>query len=442
MKALRGKIILSLILTSFISIALTGLVTRYQILDRFDLLAKDPGAEDFISYVQAYHREHGSLQAAIDIEPFPTFIDRKRLAGELGPPIEPSISFRPFERPFSPPAEPNVWTEIQDGQAPRQPPHPPPQYLVLDLNGEIILSPSAYDLGLIIPAEGLRHATPIPVNGQTVAYIYSDTIAALTEQQNLYFRAINDSWWIALFVVAALAIPVGIVLGRRVAGPIDSLDRAMRAMQPGALVQKVRVTSKDELGHLSESFNKMSKDLSEAYEELEQSRQKMEELSLQDPLTLLPNRRAFDESASVIITQAYRHGRICVLAMIDVDRFKEINDTYSHAKGDVVLKQLAGVLRSNLREVDILARYGGEEFMVLLPETDLKTANDLIERLRIFISEYSWADIDPELQITVSAGLVEVNVNDMSAEPLEKAINAADKKLYLAKDNGRNRTES
>ena len=80
--------------------------------------------------------------------------------------------------------------------------------------------------------------------------------------------------------------------------------------------------------------------------------------------------------------------------------------------------------------------------MLLFPETDLKTAHKLMERLRVFISEYSWPDIDPDLQVTVSAGLVEVNVNDMSAEPLEKAINAADKKLYLAKDNGRNRTES
>jgi diguanylate cyclase (GGDEF)-like protein len=202
------------------------------------------------------------------------------------------------------------------------------------------------------------------------------------------------------------------------------------------------VKSNDELGLLSASFNQMSKDLSDAYDELEKSRKKMEEMSLQDPLTLLPNRRAFNESASIVIAQAYRHGRSCVLAMIDVDRFKDINDFYSHATGDRVLQLLGDVLRSNLREVDILARYGGEEFMVLFPETDLASAHKLMERLRIFISEHVWSDMEPEFRVTVSAGLVEVDVNELSAEPLDIAINAADKKLYKAKDNGRNRTES
>jgi len=127
--------------------------------------------------------------------------------------------------------------------------------------------------------------------------------------------------------------------------------------------------------------------------------------------------------------------------MIDVDGFKQINDSYSHATGDKVLKLLSGVLQDNLREVDIIARYGGEEFLVLFPETDLQTAYQLMERLREFIAEHRWPNIDEELKVTVSAGLVEVDVRDTSPNVLDKAFNAADKKLYAAKANGRNRTE-
>ena len=127
--------------------------------------------------------------------------------------------------------------------------------------------------------------------------------------------------------------------------------------------------------------------------------------------------------------------------MIDIDRFKLINDNYSHATGDRVLKLLADLLRANLREVDILARYGGEEFLVLFPETDLSEAYKLMERLRETVAEHQWNDIDESLRITLSAGLVEVDINDTSSNTLAKAFNAADKKLYLAKDNGRNRTE-
>lgn len=412
MISLRSKIIISLILMSFISIALTALTARTLVLGHFQDIPQHPGEVDFVTNARAYYLEYGSWQAATETEDLFDFAQRKNQLQVLSV-VTPEV----------------------------RPPFPPP-YSVIDLAGEIMLSPRVEDIGVLLSEEQLKLISPFMDGEEQIGYLYSEVRSALTIQQSEYLFEIENFWWVALLVVFVLSIPAGIILGRRVAGPIGSLDRAMRAMQPGSLEQQVPVTSNDELGHLTESFNKMSKDLSDAYKELEESRQKMEEMSLQDSLTLLPNRRSFDESASVIITQAYRHGRTCVLAMIDVDRFKEINDTYSHAKGDVALKQLAGVLRSNLREVDILARYGGEEFMVLFPETDLKTAIGLIERLRIFVSEYSWPDIDPELKITVSAGLVEVDVNDMSTGPLEKAINAADKKLYLAKDNGRNRTES
>jgi len=456
MVSLRSKIILSMILMSFVGIALTALTARSLMVQRFNELGRDPLAESFMNEVIAYYSEYGSWEAALAAESHIEFVIRKRETGELPPPV-----LTPEDQPpalwtegdgvllFGPPAGPMGLPGGQrfGGTRPPRPPAgseptlPPPPFLVLDTEGRAMLSPIPGLEGELVPEVRLEDTIPVEYSGQVIGYLYSDARAALNRQHRLHLVAINDSWWITLLVVVGLSIPIGIIFGNRLGAPIDRLDRAIRAMQPGALKQNVPVSSSDELGHLSASFNQMSADLSNAYEELENSRQLMEEMSLQDPLTQLPNRRSFDESTNLVLTQAYRHNRPCVLAMIDIDRFKLINDNYSHATGDKVLKLLADLLRANLREVDILARYGGEEFLVLFPETDLSEAYKLMERLRETVAEHQWHDIDESLRITLSAGLVEVDINDTSSNTLTKAFNAADKKLYLAKDNGRNRTE-
>lgn len=462
MISLRGKITFSLILMSIFSIALSLVSARVLMMDRFTGMLEDPVAEGFMAEVLAYYDEYGSWHAAIEAESLYSFVVRLRASGELPPPTRYPDDQQPFvflrgagdaETPGQSAASlpgsfpPHPLNRPPPGSPPPNPgegigpPPPPPPFIVLDETGRIILSPFQEDTGKLIPNLDLEHAIPIAHQDVVIGYLYSDLRASLVNQHSEHLNAINNSWWIALLAVSALSLPLGLLLGRRIAGPIDNLDKAIRAMQPGAIQQKVPVTSKDELGHLIESFNQMSADLSDAYDELEISRQQMEDMSLQDPLTLLPNRRSFDERANLVLTQAYRHNRPCVLAMIDIDRFKQINDNYSHSTGDLVLKLLADLLRSNLREVDILARYGGEEFLVLFPETDLDTAYKLMERLREFIAEHRWPEVDENLQITLSSGLVEIDINDPSSNALGKAFNAADKKLYLAKNNGRNRTE-
>lgn len=449
MKALRSKIIISLILMSFISIALTTLIARGFILQRFEDLAVDPVAEHFATDVMAYYREYGSWEAALETEHIFEFVQRKRALGELSNPpgVYPPLPPAPFPQANDgpqgmqgPPGRPPV--PLDENGLPLSPPAPPLPYLVLNINGQVVMAPPDEAIGRFIPQEEINNSITLTLDGELIGYLYSESRVALVQQERQYLEAISDSWWITLILASLLAIPFGYFLGLKLAKPIDSLDKAIRSMQPGALEQRVPVTTQDELGHLTSNFNQMSSDLAQAYDELEESRQKMEEMSLQDPLTLLPNRRSFDESAAVVLAQAYRHNRSCVLAMIDVDRFKQINDSYSHSIGDQVLQLLSRVLKDNLREVDILARYGGEEFLVLFPETDLKTAHTLMERIRETIAEHSWPEVDSDLRITISAGLVEVDVNETSANPLEKALSAADKKLYLAKDSGRNRIES
>jgi two-component system cell cycle response regulator len=121
--------------------------------------------------------------------------------------------------------------------------------------------------------------------------------------------------------------------------------------------------------------------------------------------------------------------------MGDIDFFKRINDTYSHATGDVVLKQIAEILRTHMRISDVVARYGGEEFVIILPETPLPQAAALCDKLRQVIESFPWTNVHPDLRVTMSMGLCA----DVAAGTVHAMLNKADTLLYRAKEMGRNR---
>jgi diguanylate cyclase (GGDEF)-like protein len=122
--------------------------------------------------------------------------------------------------------------------------------------------------------------------------------------------------------------------------------------------------------------------------------------------------------------------------MMDIDLFKNVNDTYGHAAGDVVLKGIADICRKTLRKIDILARYGGEEFVVLLPETNGKRASEIAERLRGAIAGTPIKIDEKEIWVTLSFGVVELDANCKNIEGL---LDRSDQALYISKNNGRNR---
>lgn len=153
-----------------------------------------------------------------------------------------------------------------------------------------------------------------------------------------------------------------------------------------------------------------------------------------DPLTGALNRRSFHEQASVEIDRAVRHGRELCLMMLDVDRFKAINDTYGHPAGDAVLIGLAATLRRAIRTSDLLCRFGGEEFAVLLPETTLVAASILADRLHHQVGELRVDAEGKSIGLTASLGLVTI-----AGTSLADALAAADAALYRAKAAGRNR---
>jgi len=153
-----------------------------------------------------------------------------------------------------------------------------------------------------------------------------------------------------------------------------------------------------------------------------------------DALTGLANRRALEEILAAEISRAQRFEHQLAVVLLDLDRFKEINDSFGHAAGDVMLREVSRLLTSLARQGDTVARWGGEEFVVALPETDLPGAIRFAERLRRSIERHSVGEMQTSASCGVATMLPEDNV--------EALLGAADQALYQAKANGRNRTEN
>jgi diguanylate cyclase (GGDEF)-like protein len=161
----------------------------------------------------------------------------------------------------------------------------------------------------------------------------------------------------------------------------------------------------------------------------------IQQLAITDPLTKLYNRRKFEELSTKEFERSRRYHHPLCLIMIDLDQFKQINDTYGHIVGDQVLSGLASLCRNNLRVTDILARYGGEEFVILLPETSAEQAMATAERLRQDCAQTEFSSNQGEINITISIGVDELTADCSS---LEMLIDRADQALYASKNFGRN----
>jgi len=161
-------------------------------------------------------------------------------------------------------------------------------------------------------------------------------------------------------------------------------------------------------------------------------------LSVTDELTGLYNRRYFRQILEAEFERAKRSSNALSVALLDIDHFKNINDTYGHQFGDKVLSEISGIIRKSFRKTDIVARYGGEEIIIVLPETNLKSAHIPIEKLRKVIEEYGFTYNGTTIQVTVSIGLADYNLDVTNESEL---IKRADDVLYKAKHDGRNRVE-
>jgi len=188
--------------------------------------------------------------------------------------------------------------------------------------------------------------------------------------------------------------------------------------------------------HIENALRVTNENLSQKLAEIEALQIKLKEEAIRDPLTGLYNRRFLQETLNREIAHADRASIPLSLAMIDLDHFKKINDTYGHAIGDLFLITLGNLLAQKTRSSDVSCRYGGEEFVIVMPAASLEEAAQRIEQLRV---EFSAIKIDVgngKIGITLSAGVASYPLHGDNDKSL---LDAVDRALYAAKAAGRNR---
>ncbi len=168
--------------------------------------------------------------------------------------------------------------------------------------------------------------------------------------------------------------------------------------------------------------------------------QRMMDNAEKDTLTGTYNKGFITKLLDTIMTQSGRSKRLVSIAMVDIDRFKNINDTYGHIAGDMVLKDIAGLLSTHLRAVDKFGRFGGEEFLIIFDRTSLNDARVISERIRKMVMEHKTVYESHDIKLTISIGLA--SNEDKQIQDSESFIKLADENLYTAKKNGRNQVVS
>lgn len=184
-------------------------------------------------------------------------------------------------------------------------------------------------------------------------------------------------------------------------------------------------------------IKRLSDELDQKNRELEDANRRLRKLSITDGLTELFNHRHVHELLHEEFERSKRSGEPMSVAMLDLDKFKQVNDTYGHPTGDVILYETARILKDTAREIDMVGRYGGEEFIAILPQTDEDAAEQFAERVRRAVNEHLFRDEATEVRMTLSAGVASFPGEGIDDPDL--LIKHADQALYEAKGAGRNR---
>jgi len=227
-----------------------------------------------------------------------------------------------------------------------------------------------------------------------------------------------------------IVILVGTRLARSVLQPMRALSAGARQLTSGNLEHRIAVNRQDEFGILMKTFNEMAAALQDGQKTLR-------DLADRDPLTELYNHREFFRLLQDEVDRACRYDHPLSLLMIDLDKFKDINDLLGHLVGDRVLQHVGAVISRQIRKSDHASRYGGDEFAILLPETDLPEAFDFAERLRQAVATQP-VNLENGVQLSISMS-VGVAAFPEDAETYLQLVDVSDRALYAAKQNPTNK---
>lgn len=261
------------------------------------------------------------------------------------------------------------------------------------------------------------------------------------------FAEINNFRRLTVIISGSLMIIMAMIaylFSTRTLAPLRRLTEGASEVASGDLNVRIKVRGKDEISYLTRVFNNMVERLEHGRQQVEKTSQTLRQqnrslkvLSNTDSLTGLYNRQHLTNRLERLLSASEEGRTPFAILMIDLDRFKALNDDYGHVAGDEAIRRIAEHIRDTLRKSDYAARFGGEEFVVLLPKVDAPHAFELAERLRLAVASTPVHFDHHQLRVTASIGVASYPEHGRNGDLL---IRRADAALYEAKDQGRNTT--
>ena len=322
---------------------------------------------------------------------------------------------------------------------------------VVNSEDRIILHPIKAYLGKDVSEIAQRDLSNVPdegyieyeVNGvEKVAFFNKATEAdwrVVTTVER--YDVIKDIFYeigLYAFCIFLICVVLGFVqssiLSKKFSLPLEQLHRKVKSVAEGHWESEDDTPyPNNEIGMISQDIEKLTtEELYSKSKELKRLNALLEERATTDQLTGVSNRHKIDEDLEHLYQRLARYNQPFSIMLLDLDWFKQVNDTHGHQMGDTTLKELASVLRESVRSIDSVGRWGGEEFMIVCPETHLEEVRMLAERIRTSVERHEFTIGE---RVTISVGVAQCS----RAESIENVIRRADKNLYSAKESGRNR---